>query len=147
MLSSWPFPGGMKAHSFTEPTPVDSSVEIVTVHVDTAEVECCGRFPAVGAPCSWTLTQRLDDDEFDGWVHGGMSASGVVTTGVVLGILVVTTTYAEAGSPRMWLPVAGSETYRRVDASPRWFRRFGEFEFGPQHRIETGLVVELAVDS
>ncbi|MFE4502691.1 DUF6578 domain-containing protein [Rhodococcus sp. NPDC056743] len=137
----------MKAHSFTEPTPVDSAVEIVTVHVDAVEVECCGPFPAVGEPCSWTLTPRLHDDEFDGWVHSGMPASGVVTTGVVVGILVVTTMYAEAGSPRKWLPVAGSETCRRVDASPRWFRRFGDFEFGPQNRIETGLVVELAVNS
>lgn len=136
----------MKAHSFTEPTPVDSSVEIVTVHVDAVEVECCRPFPAVGEPCSWTLAPR-SDGEFDGWVHGGMSASGVVTTGVVRGILVVTTTFAVAGSPRKWLPVAGSEAYRRVDASPRWFRRFGEFEFGPQHRMETGLVVESAVNS
>src|SRR3546814_14934522 len=30
---------GMKAHSFTEPTPVDSSVQIVSVHVDAVEVE------------------------------------------------------------------------------------------------------------
>ena len=134
----------MRAHSFTEPTPVDSSVRIVSVHVDAVEVECCGPFPVVGEPCSWTLTPRSQDDDFDGWVHGGMPASGVVTTGVVLGILVVTTTYEEVGSPRKWLPVEGSETYRRVEASPRWFRRFGDFDFEPQNRIETGLVVELA---
>ncbi|MFD9680431.1 DUF6578 domain-containing protein [Rhodococcus sp. NPDC059969] len=140
----------MKAHSFTEPTPVDSSVQIVSVHLDMVEVECCGPFPVVGEPCSWTLTPRSQEPprsqygEFDGWVHGGMPASGVKTSGVVLGILVETTSYVEVGNPKMWLPVDGSETYRRVDASPRWFRRFGDFEFGPQNRIETGLVVELA---
>ncbi|MFE5875610.1 hypothetical protein ACFQ6H_10150 [Rhodococcus sp. NPDC056506] len=70
----------MKAHSFTEPTPVDSSVQIVTVHLDMVEVECCGPFPVVGEPCSWTLTPRSQEPprsqygEFDGWVHGGMPA-------------------------------------------------------------------------
>jgi hypothetical protein len=134
----------VRAHSYTEPTPVESSVEILTVHIDMGEIECCGPYPVVGDECSWTLTPRADTGRFDGWVHGGMPASGVVTTGVVLGILVVTTTYEEVGSPRMWLPVEGSETYRRVEASPRWFRRFGDFDFEPQNRIETGLVVELA---
>jgi len=73
-----------------------------------------------------------------------MPASGVQTAGVVLGILVETTSYVEVGNPKMWLPVEDSETYRRVDASPRWFRRFGDFDFEPQNRMETGLVVELA---
>jgi hypothetical protein len=134
----------VRAHSYTEPTPVESSVEILTVHIDMGEIECCGPYPVVGDECSWTLTPRADTGRFDGWVHGGMPASGVRTAGVVLGILVVTTTYEEVGSPRVWLPVADSETYRRVDASPRWFRRFGDFDVGPQNRIETGVVVELA---
>nr|WP_240952955.1 hypothetical protein [uncultured Rhodococcus sp.] len=90
------------------------------------------------------MTPRSQVDEFDGWVHGGMPAAGVQTAGVVLGILVETTSYVEVGNPKMWLPVEDSETYRRVDASPRWFRRFGDFDFEPQNRMETGLVVELA---
>ncbi|MDI9916649.1 DUF6578 domain-containing protein [Rhodococcus sp. IEGM 1379] len=135
----------MRAHRFTEATPVDSSVEIVTVHVEIGEIECCGPLPVVGEQCSWMLTSRAESYEVDGWVHGGMPAPGVLTTGVVLGILVVTTTYEEVGSLGEWLPVAGSENYRRVGASPRWFRRFGDFDVGPQNRIETGVVVELAV--
>lgn len=137
----------MRAHRFTDPTPVDSSVAILTVHVDIGEIECCGPYPVVGESCSWTLTPRTDTGSFDGWVHGGTSVVGAPTTGLVLEILVVTTTYTEVGSPRVWLPVGCSETYRRVDASPRWFRRFGDFDVGPQNRIETGVVVELAVTS
>ncbi|OYD71723.1 hypothetical protein [Rhodococcus sp. OK302] len=79
-------------HNFTEPTPVDSSVKIITVHIETWEFECCAPLPIVGEESSWALHPIRDSLWFDGSVHGGIYPGDVErTTGTVLSIRVMDT--------------------------------------------------------
>ncbi|MGK2238746.1 DUF6578 domain-containing protein [Rhodococcus qingshengii] len=118
---------------------------VVTVRIETWEFECCAPLPVVGEKSAWALHPTRESLWFDGTVHGGIYPDDVEpTAGIVLSIRLERGEFVEQ-EPRHWVFVPGSsETYRRVEASPRWFRRFGDFDFEPQNRIETGLVVELA---
>ncbi|TQC48014.1 hypothetical protein EEB14_17395 [Rhodococcus sp. WS4] len=43
-------------HRFTEPTPVPTIADIISVFVEKWEIECCGIPSAVGYDATWSLT-------------------------------------------------------------------------------------------
>jgi hypothetical protein len=47
---------GPDMHRFTEPTPVPTRVDTISVFVENWEIECCGIPPVVGHDTTWALT-------------------------------------------------------------------------------------------
>ena len=133
-------------HRFTEPTPVDSTVEIVTVFIPCWEIECCAPPPRVGECSTWQL---LDHETVDGHTvgtaHGGRRITATVT-GTVLSVRLVTHDYRE-DEDGVWKPVPGSASLTRMFRSPRWFRGAEAFVHGRASRAQSGVLVELAVSA
>lgn len=130
-------------HRFTEPTPVDSTVEIVTIRIAAWEIECCAPPPQVGGQSTWQLPECESDGHAWGTAHGGERIPRTVT-GTVLSVHLLTEHYRqdEAG---VWRPVPGSAVLQRMWKSPRWFRGIERLRDGEECRMQTGVAVELAV--
>ncbi|WP_425569750.1 DUF6578 domain-containing protein [Rhodococcus olei] len=130
-------------HRFTEPTPVDSAVEIVTIRIASWEIECCALPPQVGELSTWQLTAEVHDGQVWGTAHGGRAVTRTVT-GTVLSVHLVSEEYRE-DEQGVWTPVPGSSVLTRVFRSPRWFHGGEAFVSGRSCRAQSGIVIELAV--
>lgn len=72
--------------------------------------------------------------------HGGTVPDGIrATTGHVIGLQLETFEYRPG--PQGWRPVPGTRRLRSAQRSPQWFAR----ELDTTHRIETGILMKLAV--
>lgn len=81
---------------------------------------------------------------FWGTMLGGSVPDNLpTTTGIVIGLHLRSEIFRESRA-REWVPVQGSETFRRVSKSPKWFHR-GEMISGADYFAESGLVIEMAV--
>ncbi len=133
-------------HRFTEPTPVASTVDIVTLFIPPWEIECCAPPPQVGEPSTWQLLdEQIVDGHTVGTAHGGQHVTSTVT-GEVLSVRLVTHDFRE-NDDGVWTPVPGSASYTRVFRSPRWFRKDHVFVPGRTCRTQSGVLVELAVSA
>ncbi|WP_255450521.1 hypothetical protein [Skermania sp. ID1734] len=100
---------------------------------------------AGGINAFWPNAQKIAPEKargyFWGTLHGGPDLGEVApTTGSVVGVLLQTIEYRNVAG--IWQPVAGTQTLRRVERSPKWFSH--DPRTSPY--IETGVVVELAVE-
>ncbi|MCZ4078422.1 hypothetical protein O1W68_10760 [Rhodococcus sp. H36-A4] len=80
-----------------------------------------------------------------GTLLAGSTPNGIpLTIGLVVGIKIRSQTYQEVEG-QGWEPIEGSDILRTVARSPRWFYR-GEMRSGYTHRMDVGLVLDIAVD-
>ncbi|MFC4605450.1 DUF6578 domain-containing protein [Rhodococcus kronopolitis] len=130
-------------HRFTEPTPVDSTVEIVSIRIAAWEIECCASPPQVGGQSTWQLLEGESDGHVWGTAHGGKRITRTVT-GTVLSVHLLTQNYRQ-DAVGVWRPVPSSAVLQRIWKSPRWFRGSERLQYGEERRVQTGVAIELAV--
>ncbi|MCJ0904019.1 DUF6578 domain-containing protein [Rhodococcus sp. ARC_M6] len=129
-------------HNFTESTPVDSSVKIIIVHIETWEFECCAPLPIVGEQSAWMLSPVAGSTWYSGSRHGYENID--VTAGTVLSIRLERGEFVEHGTGN-WGQVPGSTDYVRVEMCPRHFRDTRSLVAGHRGWMEIAVVVELAI--
>ncbi|MBS2989152.1 hypothetical protein AC1659_07710 [Rhodococcus erythropolis] len=118
---------------------------VVTVRIETWELECCAPLPVVGEKSSWALHPIPDSLWFDGSVHGGIFPDDVEpTAGIVLSIRLERGEFVEQ-EPRHWVLVPGSIDHVRVEKVPPHFRGMSSLVAGRRGWMETAVVVELAI--
>ncbi len=117
---------------------------VVTVRIETWELECCAPLPVVGEKSSWALHPIPDSLWFDGSVHGGIFPDDVEpTAGIVLSIRLERGEFVEQ-EPRHWVLVPGSTDHVLVEKVPPHFRGMSSLVAGRRGWMETAVVVELA---
>ncbi|MET4048480.1 MULTISPECIES: hypothetical protein [unclassified Rhodococcus (in: high G+C Gram-positive bacteria)] len=183
--------GTQSMHRFTDPTPVESVVDVLTVDIDNLDIEDGATPPpVVGLKAALKLSFRTADEPYarpfprnptwapdrrtlesggtvvywinapqdpevlltgdirgvlSGTLLGGSTPNEIpLTIGLVIGIKIRSQTYQEVEG-QGWEPIEGSDILRAVTRSPRWFYR-GEMRSGYTHRMDVGLVLDIAVD-
>ncbi len=183
--------GTQSMHRFTDPTPVESMVDVLIVDIDNLDIEDgAAPPPVVGLKAAWKLSFRSVDEPYaepfprnptwapecrtlksggtvaywmnapqdpdelltgdirgvlSGTLLGGSTPNAIpLTIGLVIGIKIRSQTYQEVEG-QGWEPIEGSDILRAVTRSPRWFNR-GEMRSGYTHRMDVGLVLDIAVD-
>ncbi|EME19527.1 DUF6578 domain-containing protein [Rhodococcus triatomae] len=129
-------------HRFTEPTPIASTVEIITIRIASWEIECCAPPPQVGESSTWQLDAEIRGGQLWGTAHAGRPVTRTVR-GTVLRLWQVTHSFRE-DETGVWRAVPGSDVASRIFRSPRWFGEWSDLPNGDRRR-RTCVDIELAI--